>query len=54
MRPRVNKRRRGEDFFKNFNTVLSYAKNNKVDLIIHGGDLFFRSKVPDSIIDRVY
>jgi DNA repair exonuclease SbcCD nuclease subunit len=54
LRPRVTKRRRGEDFYKNFEAVLSYAIDNDVDLIIHGGDLFFRSKVPDTIIDRVY
>jgi DNA repair exonuclease SbcCD nuclease subunit len=54
MRPRVNKRRRGEDFFNNFDSVLSYAKTAKCDLVIHGGDLFFRSKVPQRIVDRVY
>ncbi len=54
LRPRVNKPHRGEDFFKNFKAVLSYATINKVDLIVHGGDLFFRSKVPDPIVDRVY
>jgi len=31
-----------------------YSINKNIDLIIHGGDLFFRSKVPDPIIDRVY
>jgi DNA repair exonuclease SbcCD nuclease subunit len=54
LRPRVNKRRRGEDFFRNFQIVLSYAIDNKCDLVIHGGDLFFRSKVPEPIVDRVY
>jgi len=54
MRPRTNRRRRGEDFFKNFETVLSYARNIDSDLVIHGGDLFFRSKVPEPIVDRVY
>ncbi len=54
LRPRVNKPHRGEDFFKNFKAVLSYATINKVDLIVHGGDLFFRSKVPEFIVDRVY
>jgi DNA repair exonuclease SbcCD nuclease subunit len=54
MRPRVVKRRRGEDFFKNFHTVLSYAKEERCDLVIHGGDLFYRSKVPEALVDRVY
>lgn len=30
------------------------AKDEQADLIIHGGDLFFRSKIPTAIIDRVY
>jgi DNA repair exonuclease SbcCD nuclease subunit len=47
-------RRRGEDFFRNFEDVLSYTLNNNIDLIVHGGDLFFRSKVPEFIVDRVY
>jgi DNA repair exonuclease SbcCD nuclease subunit len=54
VRPRVNRRRRGEDFFENFQTVLSYAKSVNSDLIIHGGDLFFRSKILSPIVDRVY
>jgi DNA repair exonuclease SbcCD nuclease subunit len=54
LRPRVNKRRRGEDFFNNFETVLSYAKTKQCDLVIHGGDLFFRSKLSQHIVDRVY
>ena len=54
IRPRVVKKRRGHDFFRNFETVLSYTTNNQIDLIIHGGDLFFRHKVPEFIIDRVY
>jgi DNA repair exonuclease SbcCD nuclease subunit len=54
LRPRVIKRRRGEEFFHNFKAVLSYAKSVNSDLVIHGGDLFFRSKVPEPIVDRVY
>jgi DNA repair exonuclease SbcCD nuclease subunit len=54
LRPRVKKRRRGEDFFRNFESVLSYAKINNCDMVIHGGDLFYRSKVPQPIVDRTY
>jgi DNA repair exonuclease SbcCD nuclease subunit len=50
----MNKIRRGEDFFKNFEAVLLYAKNKNVDMVVHGGDLFYRSKVPIPIVDRVY
>lgn len=54
IRPRVERHRRGEDFFANFERVLDYATEHRADLVLHGGDLFFRSKVPLSIVDRVY
>ncbi|MCF7913387.1 MAG: DNA repair exonuclease [Candidatus Cloacimonetes bacterium] len=54
LRTRVQKRRRGEDFFTNTRQVLEQAIAGKSDLIIHGGDLFFRSKIPAQIIDKVY
>ncbi len=52
--PRVQRRRRGIDFFNTFTTVLSKAKKYNVDAIIHGGDLFFRSKVPTGLVERVF
>jgi DNA repair protein SbcD/Mre11 len=54
VRPRVERRRRGTDFFDNFQRVLDSARDRRADLVIHGGDLFFRSRVPPSIVDRVY
>ena len=54
LRPKKEKRRRGIDFFNNFDTVLKYAKEEQVDLVIHGGDLFFRTLIPNPIIDMVY
>ena len=54
LRPQKEKRRRGIDFFNNFDFILDYAKTNKADLVIHGGDLFFRTRVPNPIIDMVY
>ena len=54
LRPKVKRRRRGKDFFDNYQKVLSYAIDTKADLLIHGGDLFFRSRVPQKIIDLVY
>lgn len=42
------------DFFTNFDVVLSYAKQGQADLVIHGGDLFYRTLVPAPIVDRVY
>ncbi|MFN8240477.1 MAG: metallophosphoesterase [Bacteroidales bacterium] len=54
LRPKKEKRRRGIDFLMNFDAILHYAKINKADLVIHGGDLFFRTRIPAPIIDLVY
>lgn len=54
VRPRVEKRRRGPDFFANFQRILDSALDGRVDLVVHGGDLFFRSRVPAQLVDRVY
>lgn len=45
---------RGEDLFDNFHAVLEAACTMRVDAVVHAGDLFFRSKLPDDLIDRVY
>jgi exonuclease SbcD len=50
-RPRVVRRRRGIDFFANFERALKSAYEGKVDVVIHGGDLFFRSRIPDALVD---
>lgn len=52
LHPRVQRRRRGEDFFANYHLLLNLALEKRVDLIVHGGDVFFRSKVPPAIVDR--
>jgi len=54
VRPRIERRRRGYDFFNNFKKVLKYAIRSKADLIVHGGDFFFRSRVPKKVIDTAY
>ncbi len=54
IRPTVVRRRRGEDFFDNFHRVLGYATRTRPDLVVHGGDLFFRSRVPQKIVDLAY
>ncbi len=43
-RPRVERRRRGPDFFDNFERALEAARD--VDVVVHGGDLLYRSRVP--------
>jgi DNA repair exonuclease SbcCD nuclease subunit len=45
-RPRVVRRRRGDDFFQNFERALEPARTGEVDVVVHGGDLLFRSRVP--------
>lgn len=54
IRPRSERPRRGEDFFKSFEFILNKAKMLKVDFVVHGGDLFFRTKLHPLIVDRVY
>lgn len=45
-RPRVERRRRGDDFFRNFELALAPALAGEVDVVLHGGDLLYRSQVP--------
>jgi DNA repair exonuclease SbcCD nuclease subunit len=54
IRPRVQRRRRGEEFFTNYRRVLAHAARVNADFIVHGGDFFFRSKVPAKIVDLAY
>ncbi|NOZ09293.1 MAG: metallophosphoesterase, partial [FCB group bacterium] len=54
LKPRIRRRRRGEDFFANCDRALRAAVEQRADLVIHGGDLFFRARIPRPIVDRVY
>lgn len=49
---RVAKRRRGPDFFANTRLALEPALRGKADIVVHGGDLLYRSKVPPSLVER--
>jgi exonuclease SbcD len=51
-RPRIERRRRGHDFFANFVRTLEPAMKGEVDVVVHGGDLFYRSRVPEALIDK--
>jgi len=51
-RPRVEKRRRGPDFFANTRLALEPARYGQVDLVVHGGDLLYRSKVPPGLVTQ--
>jgi len=50
LHPRVKKRRRGEDFFRNFRIALEPARCGKVDAVVHGGDVFFRARIPPGLV----
>ncbi len=50
-RPRVVRRRRGQDFFRNFDRALDAARNGEADVVVHGGDLLYRSRVPAWLVE---
>lgn len=50
-RPRVARTRRGPDFFASFERALAPAFAGEVDVLVHGGDLLYRSRVPLSLAD---
>ena len=50
-RPRIDRRRRGHDFFANYQRALAPAVAGEVDLVVHGGDLFFRTRVPPILME---
>lgn len=47
LKPRIERRRRGDEFFDNFDQALLPALEGKVDVVVHGGDLFYRSRIPN-------
>jgi DNA repair exonuclease SbcCD nuclease subunit len=51
-RPRVARRRRGVDFFERFAQALEPALRGEADVVVHGGDLLYRSRVPPSLVSR--
>jgi exonuclease SbcD len=52
VRPRVERRRRGLDFFRNYERVLQSASVHRADLVVHGGDLLFRRRVPARLVQE--
>ncbi|MCK5832088.1 metallophosphoesterase [bacterium] len=53
-RPRIERRRRDADFFANYISILKYAKNRGLDFIVHGGDLFYRSKISTNLVMKAF
>jgi DNA repair exonuclease SbcCD nuclease subunit len=54
LKPRVERRRRGPDFFANFERALAPARRREVDLVVHGGDVLFRSRVRRELVHRAF
>ena len=53
-RPRIQRRRRGPEFFTNFKRALRPALEGLVDCVVHGGDLLYRSKVPPRLVTMAF
>ena len=53
-RPRVERRRRGHDFLANYAAALKPALEGEVDLVVHGGDVFDRSRVLPSLAYQAF
>jgi len=49
-RPRIERRRRGHDFFANYERTLQAARDHEVHAVVHGGDVFYRSRIPASLV----
>jgi len=54
LRPRVGRRRRGLDFLANYSTALATALSTRIDLVVHGGDVFNRSAPHASVAHQAY
>ena len=54
IKPRINRRRRGFDFFDSYYKSLKPALDKEVDIVVHGGDMFFRSNVHSTIVSKAF
>lgn len=50
-RPRTARPRRGAEFFESFEAALAPARDGEVDVVLHAGDLLYRSRVPAWLSD---
>jgi DNA repair protein SbcD/Mre11 len=53
-KPRIERRRRGHDFLANHEAALAPALAGEVDVVVHGGDVFDRPRVPASLAHQAY
>ena len=52
--PRIRRRRRGYDFLANYQKALAPALAATVDLVVHGGDVFHRARVPHTLVHQAF
>lgn len=52
--PRIDRRRRGPDFMQSFLDVLEFTRQSRPHFLVHGGDLFYRSKIPAGLVDEAF
>ncbi len=53
-RPRGERPRRGDDLFASFERALEPALRGEASVVVHGGDLFYRSRVPAWLAAKVF
>ncbi|MCC7363157.1 MAG: metallophosphoesterase [Dehalococcoidia bacterium] len=52
--PRLDRRRRGDDFAANYRRVLRHVEHTRPDAVVHGGDFFFRARVAPAIVEEAF
>jgi exonuclease SbcD len=53
-KPRVERRRRGDDFLANYHRALAPALDGQVDVVVHGGDVFHHPRIPAAVVDQAF
>ena len=53
-KPRIERRRRGEEFFNNYLLALRPAIDMEIDVVVHAGDLFYRSRVGEAVVAKAF
>ena len=54
LKPRSNRKRRGDDFFANLRLIVDAVLKSKPDFVIHGGDVFDHPYIHKSVIDKAF
>ncbi|MBN1879459.1 metallophosphoesterase [bacterium] len=54
LRSRIQRRRRSDDFERNFHAVIRRGLENDIDLVVHGGDVFYRSRIPPELVSDTF